>query len=377
MMVVITLRFNNSVKLITEMLRFLFYIIVISLFLSCQKDEIQTGAGGSLSSTWGEYNPTLKEPREFEFFNQMHNPSFNPLTEEGVALGKRLYYDKILGTNGFSCSSCHLPQFSFSLPSMGPINTAILPHVNLGWYDKFGWTGGEEHLDYVALADLAEGNPFLNANSDSILNRFSRDVALQKMFWDAFGVKIIELSPSERNIYISFALAQFLRTMVSDNSTFDKYLRGEIALTPSEASGLDVFMAEDKGDCFHCHGNPSNPLWTDRDFHNNALNDVFSGVDLGMFNVTGDSNDIGKFKTPTLRNIELSAPYMHDNRFTTLEEVVDFYSSGLKHSPYVDPLMQKIGQGGNQITPSQKTDLINFLKTLTDTSFINNPEILN
>jgi cytochrome c peroxidase len=165
--------------------------------------------------------------------------------------------------------------------------------------------------------------------------------------------------------------------MVSDNSKFDRFLKGIEPLTPSEASGLDVFMAEDKGDCFHCHGNPQNPLWTDREFHNNALNATFSGLDLGRYLITGDSNDIGKFKTPTLRNIELSAPYMHDNRFATLEEVIDFYSEDLKDSPYVDPLMQKINQGGNHISPSQKVDLINFLKALTDTSFINNPEILN
>jgi cytochrome c peroxidase len=359
------------------MLKVLVYISIVLLCFSCQKEDEPVVSGGSSGSSWGAYDPTPKEPKGFQFFPEMHNPSFNSLTEEGVVLGKRLYYDNILGTNGLSCSSCHLPQYSYSLPVMGPVGTAILPHVNLGWYNKFGWTGSEDHLDYVALADLAEGNPFLNANGDSILNRFQRDVPLQQMFWKAFGVKIVELSVSERNTYISFALAQFLRTMVSDNSKFDRYIRGEESLTPSEASGLDVFMSEDKGDCFHCHGNPQNPLWTDKEFHNNALNATFSGLDLGRFLVTGDSNDIGKFKSPTLRNIELSAPYMHDNRFTTLEEVVDFYSENLQNSPYVDPLMQKIGQGGAHISPSQKVDLINFLKSLTDTSFINNPEILN
>ena len=111
------------------------------------------------------------------------------------------------------------------------------------------------------------------------------------------------------------------------------------------------------------------------DFAVNALDSVFVGMDQGRFLVSGNTFDMGKFRTPTLRNIELSAPYMHDNRFSTLEEVVDFYSEGLRNSPYVDPLMQKIGQGGVHLTPSEKVDLIAFLKTLTDTSFVNNPNL--
>jgi len=161
--------------------------------------------------------------------------------------------------------------------------------------------------------------------------------------------------------------------MVSKDAKFDRYLRGELALTASEINGYAIFMDGNKGDCFHCHGSAANPLWSDRLFHNNALDSVFTGYDLGRYLITGNTYDIGKFRTPTLRNIELTAPYMHDNRFSTLQEVVDFYSEGLRNSPYVDPLMQKIGEGGAHLTPSEKTDLIAFLKTLTDTTFINNP----
>ncbi|MCO6499241.1 MAG: cytochrome-c peroxidase [Vicingus serpentipes] len=352
---------------------YLFYFFV-ALLLGCTKDEELAVIPISKSVDYGTYNPTYIIPEELPSIPPMNNPNFNLLTEEGIVLGKKLYYDNILSTNGKSCSSCHIPQYSYSLPIMGPINTAIMPHVNLGWYKAYGWSGGEELLDHVALADLAEGNPFLNANSDSILNRFSRSFEYQQLFWKAFGVKIIDLPVAERNKYISYSLAQFLRTLVSKDAKFDRYLRGEVALTSSEINGFAIFMDDEKGDCFHCHGNAANPLWTDGEFHNNALDSIFVSVNQGRFLVTGNLFDLGKFRTPTLRNIELTAPYMHDNRFATLEEVIDFYSEDLRNSPYVDPLMQKIGQGGVHITPSEKVDLIAFLKTLTDTSFISNPD---
>lgn len=355
------------------------YITILSCLaaVSCKKDDVKIQESSVPAPPILEaYNPTYIQPPMLPYILPMHNPEFNKMTVEGVVLGRKLYYDKILSTNNRSCSSCHLPQYSFSLPFMGPIGTAILPHVNLGWYNKYGWEGGEDHLDYVALADLAEGNPFLNANADSIDSRFKRSTEYQQMFWSAFGVSITTQTDSVRKNYISFALAQFLRSMVSNDAKFDKYLRGEVALTPQELSGFNVFISENKGDCFHCHGTGNNPMWSDLQFHNNALNSTFSGVDLGRFNVTGNPSDIGKFKTPTLRNIALSAPYMHDNRYTTLEEVIDFYSEGLQQSPYVDPLMQKIGQGGAQLTAADKADLVAFLKTLTDSTFINNPDFL-
>lgn len=352
-------------------------ILCCLVMVSCKKDDNKIEETTVVTTPiFGTYNPTYIQPPSLPYILPMHNPEFNKMTTEGVALGRKLYYDKILSTNNRSCSSCHLPQYSFSLPFMGPIGTAILPHVNLGWYNKYGWEGGENHLDYVALADLAEGNPFLNANADSIDSRFKRSVDYQQMFWSAFGVNITSQTDSIRKNYISFALAQFLRTMVSDDAKFDRYLKSEVALTPQELNGFNVFISENKGDCFHCHGLGNNPMWSDLEFHNNALNSTFTGVDLGRYNVTGNPSDIGRFKTPTLRNIALSAPYMHDNRYATLEEVVDFYSEGLQQSPYVDPLMQKIGQGGAQLTVADKADLVAFLKTLTDSTFINNPNFL-
>ena len=352
-------------------------LILISLgifFLSsCRKD---TGYNLVSNEEWGPYNPERYFfPKPFSNFPDVPEPEWNLTTIEGVSLGRKLYYDPILSTNGKSCSSCHMQGFAFSVPDLGPNGMSIPSHVNMAWNNNYGWTGSEHALDSVALADLAEGNIFLNANNDSILNRFERHTEYQKLFWQAFGIEIVKESLQERQKYISYALAQFMRTQISYNSKFDRYLRGEILLTSDEYDGFIVFMSEDKGDCFHCHGGSANPMWRDNLRHNNGLNSTFLGNDLGYFNVTGNADDIGKFRTPTLRNIELTAPYMHDGRFNTLEEVVDFYSTGLQHSTTIDPLMKKVDVGGAQLNPAEKARLVVFLKTLTDYYFLSNPAL--
>ena len=130
-------------------------------------------------------------------------------------------------------------------------------------------------------------------------------------------------------------------------------------------------MDEAKGDCFHCHGSNNNPLWTDNAFHNNGLDITFQ--DLGFGEVTGDPNDNGKFKSPSIRNLAFTAPYMHDGRFATLEEVINHYSEGLQKSSTIDPLMKRVNEGGVHLSPQDKNDLKAFLLSLTDRKFINNP----
>lgn len=300
----------------------------------------------------------------------------NPTTVEGVKLGRMLYYDDMLSMNGQACASCHIQQGAFSAPSDGPTGTAILPHINLGWNDEFGWVGGEKLLDHVALADLEEGNAFLAANNDSILERLSRHPDYPGMFQKAFGVDILKVELEDRKEYIAFALAQFMRTLISGNSRFDMFQRREAGgiLTQSEYNGYVIFFSE-KGDCFHCH---AMPMMSSFSFNNNGLDSVFQGENMGRFAVTGNPNDMGKFRTPTLRNVEYTAPYMHDGRFNTLEEVVEHYNSGVKKSATLDPVMTKPGKEfGLNLTPQEKQDLVNFLKVLTDTAFINNPAFSN
>jgi len=299
------------------------------------------------------YQTTRYELKLPAGFPEMSIPDDNALTIEGVALGKKLYYDPILDKNkARACATCHLQEKSFSSAP------AVLPHVNLGWQHNWLWKGEVQG----SLEDIMafEVQDFFETNLDN-LNNHSEYPAL---FKNAFGVDKINFIEVEK------ALAQFLRTLNSGNAKFDKVQRGEAAFTNEESLGLELFFTE-KGDCFHCH---ATTFFSDNQFHNNALD---SNPDPGYYEVTGDSLDYGKFKSPTLRNIELTAPYMHDGRHNTLEEVIDFYSEGLQHSATVDPLMKQLSKGGIQLTNEEKAALLAFLKTLTDEEFINNPEFSN
>jgi cytochrome c peroxidase len=169
---------------------------------------------------------------------------------------------------------------------------------------------------------------------------------------------------------VAYALAQFIRTQSSTNARFDQYMRYEANLNASEWRGFVIFNTE-KGDCFHCH---SIGLFLDNSFHNIGLDSDFSGTDLGRFAVTGDPADIGKFKTPSLRNVELTAPYMHDGRMATLEEVVEHYNSRVINTETLDPILTKPNHlYGLQLSEQDKSDLVDFLKALTDTAFLHDP----
>ena len=305
-------------------------------------------------------------------------PNDNPLTEEGIALGKKLFFERRLSKNNAkSCSSCHSPSKSFadnttfSVGVDGQLGTRnSMPLFNLAWNfsDRFAWDGKELSLERQAFEPVR--NPIeLHGNWTEIANRLQQDAEYPTLFLQAFGTSTID------SILITKAIAQFERTLISGNSKFDQYLQGTATLTPQELNGLDIFLREDKGDCFHCHGSQSNPLWTDNDFHNNGLDATFT--DLGLGAITGDPNDNGKFRSPSLRNLAFTAPYMHDGRFATLEEVIDHYSEGIQISPTIDPLIKNAAQGGVQLSPSDKADLIAFLLTLTDNDFVNNPAFQN
>ncbi len=305
-------------------------------------------------------------------------PADNPLTVEGVALGKKLFTDKILsGNQTQSCAHCHRLQEAFSHSqqfSEGANGTFghrnSMPLFNLAWnFDElFFWDGKEFSLENQAFEPVS--NPIeMNADWKAIEDRLNNHDAYPSLFQQAFGTSKID-----SNLVVK-AIAQFERTLISGNSKFDNYLLGKATLTPQEKNGFDVFMDEAKGDCFHCHGSNNNPLWTDNQFHNNGLDASF--LDLGLGAVTGDPADNGKFKTPSLRNLTFTAPYMHDGRFTTLEEVINHYSEGLQFSSTIDPLMKKVNQGGVRLTEQEKADLKAFLLTLTDLDFINNPDLKN
>ena len=297
----------------------------------------------------------------------------NQLTVEGVALGRKLFFDPILSADGtLSCGSCHLPQTAFADNIQFPTgidgisfsrNTPPLFNVAWNFNQHFAWDGNVVSLEHMVLGTIPNPIGMHNSwpNAEASLQSHSDYPA---RFNAAFGTSTIN------STLVAKAIAQFVNSIVSGNSRFDKYLREEVNLTPAEFRGLELFMTEG-GDCFHCHGSPGNPLWTDNDFHNNGLDATFSDQGLGA--ITANNFDNGKFKTPTLRNLVYTAPYMHDGRFETLDEVLEHYSTGVTISPTIDPLMQFSFQGGVQMTEDEKDDLKAFLLTLTDEDLINNP----
>ncbi|PQJ77597.1 cytochrome-c peroxidase [Polaribacter glomeratus] len=302
-------------------------------------------------------------------------PSNNPLTQEGVALGKKLFFDKILsGDETQSCASCHNPKKSFTDNQQlsdginGLLGTRnSMPLFNLAWNfdERFAWDGKEFGLEKQALEPVS--NPIeMHANWKNIAQKLQEHPEYPTLFLQAFGNLNID------SVAVTKAIAQFERTLISGNSKFDNYLKGEAILTSEEQNGFAIFMDEAKGDCFHCHGSDNNPLWTDNKFHNNGLDATFT--DLGFGNITGDPADNGKFRSPSIRNLVFTAPYMHDGRFTTLEEVINHYSEGLQRSSTLDPLMKKVNQGGVNLTTKEKADLKAFLVSLSDFDFVNNPD---
>jgi len=308
------------------------------------------------------------------------------MTVEGVELGRHLFWDANLSSDGtVSCGSCHLPSSSFSDPSafsagvggaLGERNSMVL--VNVGWSPNYFWDGRSGSLEEQVQIPIPHPDEMALPWPEA-LQRLSDDPIYSDLFGAAFGdVQITQERTAK-------ALAQFVRTLISGNSKYDRWRRGETALTDSEFSGYEIFLREGGdpettpggqfgGDCFHCHSE-AGVLFTDHLFRNNGLDSVFA-ADPGLAGVTGMPLDSGRFKTPTLRNVALSGPYMHDGRFSTLEEVIDHYNSGGVASSTIDPFM-KYTTGGLTLTPSMKADLIAFLHTLTDTSFVQNPAFQN
>jgi len=305
-----------------------------------------------------------------------HIPTNNPQTIEGIALGRKLFFEPLLSGDGTqACASCHLAENAFADPDRfstgitGAIgNRNSMPIYNLAWNfeNKYFWNGRAIGIEGQALGPVE--NPIeMNNTWPNAVATLQATSNYPDLFTQAFGTSTITKE------LVTKAIAQFERTMISGNSRFDQYLLGDTgALTTSEINGFNVFMDEDRGDCFHCHGSEANPLWTDNIFHNNGLDTTFEDNGLGI--VTGDPLDNGKFKSPSLRNLAYTAPYMHDGRFETLEEVINHYSEGLVYSETIDPLMKNIAQGGALLTEADKADLKAFLLSLSEPGFTTNPD---
>ena len=333
---------------LTTKILLVFFGMALSI-ASCKKENAETPVAMS------ETPVVLDIPR---FFPKMKIPDDNKMTEERLLLGRKLYYDPILSNDGRSCSSCHFQSKGFTTETIG---TPILPHINLGWNINFLWRGEKQcSLEEMMLFEVED---FFGTD----ISKLNASEEYKLLFQKAYGIKNITSQ------HVAYALAQFFRTMISGNSRFDQYYRHEISFTESERRGMDIFFSE-KGDCFHCHGSI---LFTDNSFHNIGLDSVLSPANQGRYIITGKDADMGAYKTPTLRNCDLRTQFMHDGRFKTLEEVIDFYDSGFhQSSPNIDPLMllpEK--ENGLQLTTQEKTDLLAFLRSLTDQTFITNPAL--
>lgn len=349
------------------------FSVAIVLFPGCKKKSCNCDC--DLSA----YNPTPYNINKPQSFPEMIIPADNPMTVEGVALGRKLFYEKKLSAdNTQACASCHAQSFSFTDNglrfSVGideiQGNRNAMAILNSGWSTSFFWDGRAASLEAQALGPVP--NPIeMHQHWTDAVAKLEADTAYPELFVKAFGVCSID------SLHVVMAIAQFERTMISGNSKFDKVGRHEESFTASELNGFILFSrdknnqtGEHGADCFHCHGS-SGGLFTDHLFHNNGIDSVFA--DVGREAITGNEFDRGKFKTPTLRNVELTAPYMHDGRFATLEDVIEHYNMGGHPSATLDPLMKNVGVG-LELTAEEKTDMVNFLKTLTDWDYINNPE---
>jgi cytochrome c peroxidase len=294
-------------------------------------------------------------------------PADNPLTVEGVALGRKLFYDNRLSANNTqSCGSCHKLNHYFvdsanrySVGITGAVGTRnSMPLFNLGYAKRFMWDGSANSLEEQALLPIV--NPIeMNESIANVIAKLQQDTTYVRMFREAFG------SQGITSLRMAQALAQFERTIVSGVSKFDLWRQGKVELNPQELRGHQVYIGETKGDCFHCHSYGS--TFTDFDFRNTGLDSI--PLDKGLGKISGLASDDGKFKTPTLRNIAQTAPYMHDGRFETLRECIEHYNVGFKYTKNLAPELKTVVK--NRMTEQDIDDLIAFLNTLTDTAFVN------
>ena len=322
------------------------------------------------------YSPEI--PAEFPVFEV---PGSNELTLETIELGQHLFFDPILSADStMSCASCHFPEHGFTdnlavsegidgiagkRSSMSLVNAAF---YNTGLF----WDGRTSTLEEQALLPV-EDPIELHNNWPGLMTKLQNHDLYPELFRLAFGIDFTGEMTKEM---AAKALAQYQRVIISGNSKFDRVVRNEDAFTDEELEGFEMFFDRNPdlidAECGHCH---TAPLLTTNEFKNNGITGVENindFPDLGYGKVTGNPLDNGKFRVPSLRNISLTGPYMHDGRFETLEEVIEHYNSGGETSPNKDPLVYPIG-----LNEEQKTNLKLFLLTLVDTSYLEKDYIMN
>ena len=350
------------------------YILFLALCISCSSDSSNGDAVSEMPQddpNSGEYVPVPDTDLSFQvpanFPEPTYNITSNQPTQNGFDLGKKLFYDGKLSSNDvISCGFCHIQDFAFThhehIVSHGvddKIGTRnAQPLFNLAFLEDFTWDGAAQHLDTQPIIPIT-AEVEMNSSFSEIIAKISADQAYQNMFKDAFDNGDIN---SEN---ILKALSQFMLMMVSSNSKYDQVVRNEgSTFTLMEEQGQAVFEQK----CASCH---AGSLFTDQSFRHNGLAVDPEYNDVGRKRVTGIEADLRKFRVPTLRNVEATFPYMHDGRFRTLRDVLNHYDDGVQDDANLDPIFRNNdGTVGVALSELEKDQLIEFLKTLTDNSFI-------
>jgi cytochrome c peroxidase len=344
------------------MMKKLIIYIVGLLLVACSSDDNQEDAYVAIDEPYNLEIPTYFPELEYTFKN-------NPLTKNGVKLGKKLFYEGRLSSNNMvSCAFCHEQAHAFTHHGhslshgvddlVGTRNTSAIQ--NLAFQDEYFFDGAASNLEMVAIVPIH--NPVeMNETLPSIISKLEAIPEYQQLFAAAFEDKKIN------STNLMKALAQFMTIVVSKDSKYDEMMRGETQFTPQEEQGFALFESK----CASCH---ATSIFTDNSFRNNGLPVNPRLNDKGRAEVSGSEADLYKFKVPSLRNVELTAPYMHDGRFGTLESVLQHYTSNVEDYPNLDENLRTEHGTGIDLSKEQQEALISFLKTLTDYDFITNDE---
>lgn len=340
----------------------LFFSITLLVALGCAKAP---------EPVWDTAPYTL----DFGGLPEPELPADNPLTVQGVKLGRMLFYEtRLSGDNSMACASCHKQENAFT--DTNRFSTGIdgldghrqaMSAVNMLWNTNgYFWDGRAQKLrdqSIIPIQDVLE----MNETMENVVEKLEQDTLYIHQFFRAFGSEDIS------SYRISLALEQFMNSIVSYRSKYDLFLDGEATFTEEEELGMELFFEEynpyfpetSGADCGHCHGGKN---FSSQEYMNNGLDSIYN--DDGRYDVTGLESDRGAMKVTTLRNIELTPPYMHDGRFNTLEEVIDHYNEGLRNNASLNPALAMTMGTGLMLNDTDKSALIAFLKTLTDTSLI-------
>ncbi|MFT4545646.1 MAG: cytochrome c peroxidase [Bacteroidia bacterium] len=316
---------------------------------------------------------------DYGTFPPPSSPVSTMLTAQKIALGRMLFYEKKMSSNlTQACADCHRQEHAFtdtarfSVGAEGDLGgRQAMAIFNMAWHSNgFFWDGRSPELHDQATQPIQ--NPLeMNETIPSVIAKLTDDQTYKDQFIRAFGDETIT------EARMGEAMEQFMFTFISNDSKYDRSLAGTATLTPSEERGRQLFFSEynaffpneSGADCAHCHGGIN---FENDQYMNNGLDSEANFDDLGRFDETNDPTDRAKFKVTSLRNIEMTPPYMHDGRFQTLEEVVEHYNTAIEQSSTLNPALDATTATGLMLDTQEKADLVAFIKTLTDETYLNN-----